>query len=75
MPTPYPFDDPEFLKELQSYSEKLAALAVDALLDANIVARSDFEEATQIAATEIYVRFFANDWPPRCGPVPKDADP
>jgi hypothetical protein len=40
----------------QAYSRRLAGLVVDALVDANIVAKSDFDRAVEIAAGEIYVR-------------------
>lgn len=43
-------------------SESLAALIVDALVDANIVQKQDIERAIQIATEEIHVRKAAGDY-------------
>jgi hypothetical protein len=51
--------------QLREYSLKLAALAVDALIDAQIIAKSECENAIVRAATELYVRFSINDLPPK----------
>lgn len=40
----------------QEYSRKIAELIVDALLDAKIIRKDDFERAVSIAAEEILVR-------------------
>jgi hypothetical protein len=38
------------------YSRRLAGLVVDALVTADIVAKADFDRASEIAAEEILVR-------------------
>jgi hypothetical protein len=43
-------------------SESLAALIVDALVDARIVQREDFERAIEIATEEINARKAAGDY-------------
>lgn len=51
--------------QLREYSLKLAGLAVDALIDAHIIAKSDCEVATIRAAFELYIRFSIKDLPPK----------
>jgi hypothetical protein len=46
------------------WSTSVATLAVDALLDAGLVQRERFEDATAIVAEEIFVRLCCNDYPP-----------
>ena len=43
-------------------SEELAELIVDALIDAKIIAKGDFEKAVEIAAEEITVRKAMGDY-------------
>jgi hypothetical protein len=47
----------------KTWSRKVAVLAVDALLDAKIVTKSDFERAVDIVAEEIFVRLGMGDRP------------
>jgi hypothetical protein len=51
------------MKDMQAWSDHVAALAVDALVDAKIVAKEKFNEATKIAASEIYIRLTVGDFP------------
>ena len=51
-------------RELREYSLKLAGLAVDVLVDANIVAKANFHDAELATAVELYVRFSMGDLPP-----------
>jgi hypothetical protein len=51
--------------QLREYCLILAALAIDALIDAHIIAKSDSEKAIVLTATELYVRFSINDLPPK----------
>ena len=49
-------------------------MAVDALLDAGLVRREDFDRAVGVVAEEIFVRLVLGDYPPREGPhTPADA--
>jgi hypothetical protein len=69
-------DDPVKLmpdRELREYSLKLAAVAVDSLLDAGFVAKANSAGARLVAAVELYVRFSMRDMPPR-KPSPKTDD-
>jgi hypothetical protein len=50
--------------ELREYSLKLAALAVDALVEEKLVAEPECSRAVTLAALELYVRFSMNDLPP-----------
>ena len=45
------------------WSERIATLAVDGLLDAGIVKKEDFENAVTIAAREIKIRLNLRDYP------------
>jgi hypothetical protein len=49
----------------EQWCESVAALAVDALLDAGLVRREEFEAAKAVVAEEIFVRLCCNDYPPR----------
>ena len=54
----------------EQWAASVAAIAVDALLDAGLVAREQFETARAIVAEEVFVRLCVNDYPP---PVDYDA--
>jgi len=45
------------------WSEHVAALGVDALVDHGLIQKEDFEKAAAIVALEINVRLCANDYP------------
>jgi hypothetical protein len=57
-----PMSDPRATAE--QWAASVAALAVDALLDAGLMPREAFETAKAIVAEEIYVRLCCNDYPP-----------
>lgn len=49
---------------LKTWSEGIAELAADALVDAGLVRKDDFARATAVIAEEIFVRLILGDWPP-----------
>jgi hypothetical protein len=52
-------------KETQiSWSEKVAGLGVDMLVDHGLIKKQDFDRATGIVAEEIRVRLAIGDYPP-----------
>jgi predicted RNA-binding protein associated with RNAse of E/G family len=51
-------------KTQASWSEEVAALGVDMLVDHGLIQREDFERATKIVAEEILVRLRIGDYPP-----------
>jgi hypothetical protein len=50
--------------DIKTWSKGVAELAVDALLDAGLVRREDFEPAVEVVAEEILVRLCLRDYPP-----------
>ena len=48
----------------EQWAASVAAMAVDALLDAGLVTREHFETASAVVAEEIFVRLCCNDYPP-----------
>jgi hypothetical protein len=48
----------------QSWSHRIAALAVDALVTARLLRKEDFERAVDIVSEEISVRLCLGDVPP-----------
>lgn len=48
----------------EQWAASVAAMAVDALLDAGLVTRDKFETASAVVAEEIFVRLCCNDYPP-----------
>ena len=55
---------------VNSWSEKIAALGVDMLVDHGLIQKADFERATSIVAEEIRARLAIGDYPP-----PEQAEP
>jgi hypothetical protein len=51
-------------KTQTSWSEEIAALAVDALGDDGLIRKEDFERTKKIIAGEILVRLLLGDYPP-----------
>ena len=51
--------------DIKSWSEDVAALAVDALLDAGLVRKEDFGLAVKVVTEEILVRLQLGDYPPQ----------
>jgi len=47
----------------REWSKKVAALAVDALIDAELVKRAQFDEALELVAYEIEIRLCMGDKP------------
>ena len=50
---------------IAEWSDNVAALAVDALIDAELLKPDDREAATTIVAEEIVVRLTLKDYPPK----------
>ena len=50
--------------DVKSWSEGVAVLAVDALLDAGLVKREDSDPAVSTVAEEMLVRLALGDYPP-----------
>ena len=59
---------------LESWSEKVAALGVDVLVDNGLIQKADFERATSIVAEEIRIRLALGDYPPRENRKPSPHD-
>lgn len=51
--------------DIKSWSEGVAVLAVDALVDAGFVTKENFDRAVVTVAEEIFVRLTLGDYPPR----------
>ncbi|QEH38754.1 hypothetical protein OJF2_73600 [Aquisphaera giovannonii] len=54
-------------RRAEQWAASVAALAVDALLDAGLVSREAFEAAKAVVAEEILVRLCCEDYPPPVG--------
>jgi len=50
--------------EVKTWCDRIAALAVDALVDGGLIKKEEFEEASAIVAEEILIRLLLNDYPP-----------
>ena len=51
-------------EEVETWSNKVATLAVDMLVDYGFVKTEEFEKASEVVAEEILVRLLLNDYPP-----------
>jgi hypothetical protein len=49
---------------LKAWSDHVASLAADALVDARLIDRANFEDARRVIAEEIFVRLCLRDFPP-----------
>jgi len=49
---------------ITSWSEKVAGLGVDMLVDHGLITKADFARATSIVAEEIRIRLAIGDYPP-----------
>ena len=49
---------------IEAWSKKVAALALDELVNAVFLRREDFDAALEIAAEEIRIRLVMEDYPP-----------
>jgi hypothetical protein len=66
-PTPnIPADD----RALHDWSDAVALLVADALVDGGIVAPGEFARASEIIAEELWIRLLTNDRPPPPPPHP-----
>jgi len=50
---------------IKQWSDDVAVLTVDALIDAGLVSRDNFQMAVAIVSEEILVRLCLRDYPPR----------
>jgi hypothetical protein len=57
--------------DMKAWSEKIADLAVDALVHGNVLRKEQFSRARDIVAEEILVRLCLGDLPPRDTTPPK----
>jgi hypothetical protein len=46
------------------WSESIAAIIVDALVDSGTVKIADFKDAVEVVAVELFVRLLVGDYPP-----------
>ena len=60
----------EFAAHVRQWCDMVAVLGVDALVDAGLVAKGNFEEAAGIIAEEVFVRLCLRDYPP----IPESLD-
>ena len=51
-------------EEIKIWSDTIAAIIVDAVIDAKYVKPENFEEVVSIVSMEIYVRLAIGDYPP-----------
>jgi hypothetical protein len=49
---------------ITTWSEKVAGLGVDMLVDHGLIKRADFDRAASIVADEIRIRLAIGDYPP-----------
>ncbi len=49
---------------INEWSDSVAGLAVDALVDHGLIQRADFDRAAKIVSKEIVVRLCLRDYPP-----------
>lgn len=54
----------------QQWSEDIASLIADALVDGKLVAREEMERAVKIITQELSVRLILKDYPPGALPAP-----
>ena len=52
-------------EEVKTWSDNIASLAVDALVDCGLIKKEEFIKASGIVAEEILVRLLLNDYPPQ----------
>jgi hypothetical protein len=49
---------------VKAWSDPIAALAADALVEARLVSRDDFDKVAAVIAEEVFVRLCLRDFPP-----------
>ena len=52
--------------EIQTWSDSVAEIVVDAMVDAKLVKIENFTQAVAVASMEISVRLICGDYPPPC---------
>ncbi len=55
-------------KAIQNWSDSVAEIVVDAMVDAGLVKTGSFKDAVSVASLEIFVRLICGDYPPPCKP-------
>lgn len=55
-------------KEIKNWSDSVAGIVVDAMVDAGLVKIENFKDAVAVASLEISVRLICGDYPPPCKP-------
>jgi hypothetical protein len=65
---------PEFAARVRAWCDRVAALGVNELVDAGIVARADFGRASGIVAGEVFARLCLHDDPPAPEPQGQAGD-
>lgn len=51
-------------EEFQKWSNDVAVLAADAVIDAKLINKEKFEDAVAVIGEEIFVRLIIGDYPP-----------
>jgi hypothetical protein len=54
----------EWATRVRDWCNHVAGLGVDALIDAGLIRKSQFEKASGIIAQELFVRLCLHDYPP-----------
>ena len=49
---------------VKSWSDQIAGLVADALVEARLVSRDDFDRVTDVIAEEVFARLCLRDFPP-----------
>ena len=55
-------------EEYQQWSNDVAELAADAMIDAKLITKEQFEESVNVIGVEIFVRLISGDYPPPLKP-------
>jgi hypothetical protein len=64
----------EFAARVRAWCDMVSGLGVDALVDARLVAKGEFERARSIVAEELFVRPCLHDYPPVPGSLDQAPD-
>jgi hypothetical protein len=55
-------------EEYQRWSNDVAELIADAMIDANLITKGQFEESVNVIGLEIFVSLISGDYPPPLKP-------
>lgn len=55
-------------EEFQKWSNDVADLVADAMIDAKFITEDQFEQAVEVIGAEIFVRLITGDYPPPLKP-------